>query len=911
MAMIGVEVTGATVTLLSGREVDARSQPRVGGKALGLAALGRAGARVPAWFVVPVEGFRAHLGHIPGTTELGAELRAMADLDVTAPGPRARMKDVAMRLRDAVMAEPVAVGMAASIAAALRDIAPGPFAVRSSMVGEDAADRSFAGQFDTFLFQRDVTEVVDAIRRCWASAFTERSIVYRVRTRALLDDMAMAVVVQRMVNGHVSGVLFTANPTNGRRDEAVLTGCWGLGEGVVSGACATDELVLSHAGDELSAMIVHKDVQLVIDESGRGTHEASVPEDRRDARCLTPAEARQIVEEGVRLAFALGGPQDLEWTIDDAGIHVLQARPITALPTEVRAVGPHVVWDNSNIQESYCGVTTPLTFSFANRAYASVYEQVIRLLGLPESVMKECRPALRNLLGLVEGRVYYNINNWYRMLLLSPSFHRNKEDMEKMMGLEEPVDFIEGRELTAREKLAQSPRMARAAVNIVRALSRLDASVVAFNDEFEATVRKIDRATLGGRDFSALMALAEQLRVEAIDRWEAPLVNDNFVMMSSGKLRRILERATPSEAKPLWNALVAGEEGIESTEPTRLLMRMARTARTTPALAGALREGTAAEVMARVRRDHSTFAAEIDRYLERYGDRCMGELKLETRSLREDPSFLVQVLRNYLDRPDLDPDALSAKERAGRAEAEGKVAARLGPLERVRFRRALRDVRKGVKARENMRLARTRLFGLYRDIYRAAGARLHEARRLDDPEDIFYLTVEELEAYHEGTAVTVDLAALARLRKAEFARYQETELPNRFETRGAVYHGNRLRADSVSQGERDSRILRGAGCSAGVVEAKLRIVLDPHGDLSVNGQILTTMRTDPGWAPLFPTASGVLVERGSTLSHSAVVARELGLPAVVGVPNLLKIVRDGERVRLDGSAGTIERLDVP
>jgi phosphohistidine swiveling domain-containing protein len=220
-------------------------------------------------------------------------------------------------------------------------------------------------------------------------------------------------------------------------------------------------------------------------------------------------------------------------------------------------------------------------------------------------------------------------------------------------------------------------------------------------------------------------------------------------------------------------------------------------------------------------------------------------------------------------------------------------------------------VRKGVKARENMRLARTRLFGLYRDIYRAAGARLHEARRLDDPEDIFYLTVEELEAYHEGTAVTVDLAALARLRKAEFARYQSTELPNRFETRGAVYHGNRLRADSVSQGERDSRILRGAGCSAGVVEARLRIVLDPHGDLSVNGQILTTMRTDPGWAPLFPTASGVLVERGSTLSHSAVVARELGLPAVVGVPNLLKIVRDGERVRLDGSAGTIERLDVP
>jgi pyruvate,water dikinase len=856
---------------------DFAREERVGGKGAGLARLFASGATVPPWFVVPTEAFREHVAR--GGAGGGA-----------------------------IETTPMDDAVARAVDAALARLGAGPYAVRSSMVGEDSATKSFAGQFDTLLFQRDATEVKEAIKKCWASAYSERSIAYRKRAGIDVDAGAMAVVVQRMIDGRVSGVVFTANPTNGRRDEALVTACWGLGEGIVGGACNTDEFVVAHDGVERSAKVVDKDVQVVSD--GRGTRESSVPAAQRDARSLTIDEARRVALEATRVAKALGSPQDIEWTIAGSDLFLLQARPITTLPAEavppVRAPSdPRLLWDNSNIQESYCGVTTPLTFSFALAGYATVYEVSFRLLGVPEPIIEEHRPVFANMLGLVRGRVYYNLNNWYRVLALLPSFGRNKTDMEKMMGVTEPVDFVVDDHLSAIEKARRAPGMMRTGAIMMRELSRLDKSVDEFQRRIEAEFARYDRASFKTQSFSELMAMIDQLWTDIVERWQTPIVNDIFVMMASGKLRRMLEKMAPEQAASLWNTLVAGEEGIESTEPTRKLLRMAKVARATPAIASALRSLAPAEAMAKIRAEHPTFAADLDAYLDRYGDRTMGELKLETISLRDDPSFLAKVLVNYLDRPDIDPDKLAEGERAAREDALRSLEARIGPLERQRLRKALANARRGVKARENMRLARTRGFGLIRDIYVAIGGILHAAGKLDHPRDVFYLTVGEIRAYHGGTAVTADLAPLARLRKAEYARYEAEELPNRFETVGAVYHGNDLSPARVV--DPDASVLCGLASSPGVVEGALRVVTNPHDDLSVNGHILTALRTDPGWAPLFPTASGILVERGSTLSHSAVLARELGIPAVVGVPNLLKIVKDGERVRLDGSAGTVER----
>ncbi|MGZ3440139.1 MAG: PEP/pyruvate-binding domain-containing protein, partial [Polyangia bacterium] len=658
-------------------------------------------------------------------------------------------------MRAAVGQLHVGAAIARELNDALTLLGAGPYAVRSSMVGEDSATRSFAGQLDTFLHQR-AGDVPAAIVRAWASAFSVRALSYQLQSGAVVTLPRIAVVVQQMVEGRVSGVLFTRNPVTGNADESLLSACFGLGEGVVGGACNADEFVWSRTGGERAAVIAHKDTAIVRAQTGVGTEEVALPAERAEARSLAPAEVAAICEEGLRLAAALGAPQDIEWTLADDGLYLLQARPITARALrQAPAEGPRIVWDNSNIQESYCGVTTPLTFSFAAECYASVYTQTLVALGVPPATIAAYQPVLHNLLGLVKGRVYYNINNWYRALLVLPSFGRNKQDMEQMMGLDSPVDFIEDEVLSTGERLRRLPRVGVTLARLLTAFARLDGKVETFLREFDAAMARFDRASLADASYSRLLALREQARVELIGRWHTPILNDLFVMMACGKLRRIVERAVGSaEAPRLLSSLMAAEEGVESVEPTRLLLRIARALRGTPDAAATLARGTPVAALAALRASHAALAAQIDDYLDRYGDRCMGELKLETISLRQDPSFVVQVLRNYVERADLDPDALSRHEKARRQIAHAEVSARLSPWGRRRFGRALAQARQGIRAREAMRLARTRAFGLHRDLYLAIGRRLHEAGRLDAPRDVFYLTVQELGAYHDGTAVS-------------------------------------------------------------------------------------------------------------------------------------------------------------
>ena len=897
-----------TPPILSSDEASGAPESTVGGKALGLAALAGLSVAVPPWFVVTDSVFQSHLDRRSTGARVDDELSRLSGHESDAPDFR-RSVDYASRvLARGVERTLLSDAFRARLLAALRDLGPGPVAVRSSMAGEDSASASFAGQLESFLFRDGLEEVVEALKLCWASAFSPRVLQYRLRQEGVLVRPHMGVVVQRVVHGQVSGVAFTAHPVTGVRHHTLVSAAWGLGEGIVGGLCNTDDFTWDATLQvEIDASVARKDVRVEpAPARAPGTVELPVRDEDAEVRCLSPAEVGQIARAAARVAAARGAPQDIEFTIRHGELFLLQARPITSLPVPANTDGPKRLFDNSNIQESYCGVTTPLTFSFAAEAYASVYAQTMRALGLSEATVAEHGDMLRNMLGLVQGRVYYNIANWYRGLLLLPSFGRNKADMEAMMGLSEPVDFVQDQVLSAGQKLWRLPRLARTAWRLWRRIRALDRAVPRFLDGFEAAYRDIDRPSFDVATFSELMVSLEAIRARMLDRWSVPILNDFAVMMSSGRLRRMLEAAGASD---LYVALLGGEEGIESTEPTRALLHLAQGARSDPALRAVVEHRSPAEALALLRQRFPPFAEQIDRYIERYGDRVMGELKLETVTLREDPDFVLRVLRNYLSADPIDPEALAARERAARRQAEGQLLARLGVLKRGRARRTLRAARTAIKHRENMRLARTRMFGLVRDAYGALGRRLHEAECLAEPRDVYYLTTDELLAYYEGRSVNADLGAVALARKAEFLAYEDLAPGHRLSTRGPVYHGNRFeppRADLPS----DARTLKGVGCYPGLVESELRVILSPQDELDVGGRILTTLRTDPGWAPLFPTAAGILVERGSTLSHSAVVARELGIPAVVGVPGLLTLVRDGERVRLDGAEGTVERLEV-
>jgi pyruvate,water dikinase len=825
----------------------------------------------------PVDAARAELSVVGGKAAGLARLetlgaRVPAWVVIPAPVMRAEMEAAA---GEGSLPEIVAE-------AAVR-VGGDEFAVRSSAVVEDGALHSFAGQFDTLLRVRREA-LADAVRACWASARGDRALDYLARTQAADRGMDLAVIIQCMIEGEASGVLMTADPVSGDTSLVRVSACRGLGDRLVSGAIDADEIVTDRTGAILESRL------------------------RGDAPAIDAATVRSLVRASVMIADAAGSPRDIEWTALNGEIWFLQARPITGGVTP-RPGG--IVWDNSNIQESYCGVTTPLTFSFARAAYATVYAQTMRAVGIRERVIDEHRDVVHGLLGLIHGRVYYNLNNWYRGLLLLPAFSRNKADMERMMGVEEHVAFVQDESSTWIERLGRAPTMLRAALGLARRFATLERDTTAFLARFDALMTRIDRDTIDDRPLAELAELLRVLRRDGIEQWTTPIVNDFRVMMAVGRLRRLVARAMFDDGDPVMQTLLGGADVAVSSAPAMLMHRMADAARRSPAALAALTDREPGG-LTRAARESTELDALLAELLDAYGDRCMGELKLESRSLRDDPSFVTAMVVNYLHTDRGDADALAREANQRRAAVEADVRRHLGPIERVRLRHARRVARASIRSRERMRLARARLFGAHRQIYRAIGARLQEQGRLDDRVDVFYLTVDEVGAAVDDDG-RVDLAELARARRTIFAGFTQLPAPNRVVTATvpdpfapAVPIG---RASTVRAS--NDRVLRGLGCSAGVAEGPVRIITGPDDDLTIAGHILVAPRTDPGWAPIFHAAAGIIVERGSVLSHSAVLARELGLPAVVGIPGVVAHLRDGERVRIDGAAGTVERLGEP
>lgn len=763
------------------------------------------------------------------------------------------------------------------LAEAYAALGGGRVAVRSSAVGEDGALHSFAGQYVSVLGVEGLDALRDAVATCRASGEGER-----VRAYCALHGLTpspVAVVVQRMVEGDASGVAFSATPED--PDRVLISAGLGLGEGVVQGLVSCDTLRVA-AGGAVEADVVRKDTAVhLVDGAPR-----EVPVREPDAAALTDGQARALATIARRLEAELGGPQDVEWTREGDRLWILQTRPVT---TPVPR-GQKLLWDNSNIIESYNGVTTPLTYSFANQAYTIVYQLFLRVMGVEEEVIRRNSSIFPRMIGLVRGRVYYNLNAWYRVITLLPGYRFNKAFMEQMMGVGEVAAEEDAHAEAAswQERLPELPRLLRLGGRLLWRLRMLDRDVAGFHANFDRVYGE-----WRGKDFARMRAEELVDAYEAMERellwaWSVPIVNDFFTMIAYGTLRKLCGSWAGDEGGQLHNELLAGEGGLESTAPMHAAI----------ALAASLREhGVPAEAAATDPRTKPAW----DAWMARYGDRCVNELKLETPSLRQDPSFLVETLRNYL----RNPPSL-AGDTDLRAQAEARAFANLSGLRAMVFRRVLAQARGRVRDRENLRFIRTRIFGIVRDLFRGLGARMVEAGALADVEDVFFLTVPEALGWVRGTAPSVAFRETVDVRRREFAGYSEGAPPSeRFHTRGAVHAANPFvgKPRAAAGGA-----LVGTGCCPGEVEGAVAVLADPHQGAALNGEILVAFRTDPGWVPLYPAVSGLLVERGSLLSHSAVVAREIGLPTIIGIPGLTAAVKTGDRVRMDGAAGTVEKL---
>lgn len=751
-------------------------------------------------------------------------------------------------------------GLKTAVSKALKTIGPGPYAVRSSGHAEDGADHSHAGQFDTFLNIK-AADVIDAAAKVWASGFGETVATYRA-VRSGGDATAPAIVVQKMIDARVSGVAFSADPVSGRRDCVVISAVEGLGDALVSGE-------------------VDGQSWLVAD---------TVTAPQRPI--LSDAEVRDVADMARRAEAAFGSPQDIEWAIDADGLHILQARPITtALKTLPAPDTALTIFDNSNIVESYPGLVSPLTYSFAVHVYDRVYQSFVRLLGVRESTIANNSAVFGNMLGRIDGRVYYNLVNWYRALALLPGFSLNRAYMETMMGVDTPMPA----EIT--ENIGPPPAKGFAKVTEYAKLALVTGRLI-----FEALRLPRTRRNFYARLNAALdsdlelktanptQLAAEYRRIEStlLDRWDAPLVNDFLCMIAFGASRNLLQKWLGDDGLLLHNDVMIGQGDIVSAEPAQRIARMGRIA---------AEHSIPFDQIA----DHPALKEELSSYLAKFGDRCTEELKLESIPLTEDPSQLLSAIAASAKRPPAAHTAASGP--------DWSIIFRGKPVKARLAKWIVTWTKSRVRDRENLRFERTRLFGRARQVFLAMGREFAAHDLIDQPRDIFHLTVAETMGAIEGFGLSPNLRGLISLRQAEdAASANRQDPPERIEVRGpAILPATtpHTKANTIETG--DTRTA--TGCSAGQITAKARVIRDPQKQSLAPGDILVARHTDPGWIAVFSNASAIVVERGSLLSHSAIVARELGIPCVVGLKGATQWVQDGETLHVDGATGVVRKHD--
>jgi phosphohistidine swiveling domain-containing protein len=864
-------------------DLDAGALPTVGGKAANLGELIRAGLPVPDGFAVTTEAYRRVAG------ELVADL-AGAD-----------GADLAAKARGTLLAAPVPEDVATEIREAYQRLgADVPVAVRSSATAEDLPYASFAGQQDTYLHIVGADAVVDAVRRCWASLWTERAVSYRTANGIDHGQVLIAVVVQRMVEAEVAGVLFTANPVTGRRRQAVIDASPGLGESVVSGAVNPDRFTVDTDGGAIVDRRLGDKRRRVRPLPGGGTETVELP-DGSGAACLSDDQVTRLVAMGARVEQHFGRPQDIEWAIDTGGaLWLTQARPITTLfplpagapadPDDLRA------YFNVNVAQGMYRPFTPM----GRAAFRLVGAGVADLIGRPVPDRRAGPAVLQE----AAGRLFVDVTEAIRS-------RAGREVMPRILGV------MEARSADMVRTLFADPRMAvrhgagpalrvigraalrfRAPQQIARVYTR-PAAVPAY---IAGLQRQLTAGLALPADASPVehLRLAERLLVERMPRVMPSLLPTLLAATGAFVLAGKLQ---PGADPALRQAVLRAMPHNVTTEMDLELWDLARTIRADTAAAGEFRDATPAELAARYRA--GTLAGTTQRglaaFLSKYGHRAVAEIDLGMPRWSDDPTHIIGVLANYLRPadPGQAPDVQFARAAAEAHAAVDELTAQARRRGRIRgavVGFGLRRSRQVIGLRESPKFLLVIALGVAREHIAVVGRALTERGLLEAADDVFFLDFTEAEAALAGR----DFRAVVTARRLDYEReVRRRTLPHVLLSDGTEPATGTGRAD-LPPGA-----MAGTPASAGTVTAPARVVLDPVGAHLEPGEILVAPSTDPGWTPLFLTAGGLVMEMGGANSHGAMVAREYGIPAVVGVPGATTGIGNGDTITVDGAAGTV------
>lgn len=870
------------------RDIDRRSLTLVGGKGANLGELSKiAGIRVPDGFCVSTEVFGRVMAETPSISGLLDQLSLLKADD------RSRIAELSSEIRAAIAGAIIPEGIEAEITHFLAKLGENDsYAVRSSATAEDLPTASFAGQQDTYLNIIGKAEILKHIRKCWASLFTDRAVAYRIQNGFDHRRVQLAVIVQKMVFPQASGVLFTADPVTSNWRVLSIDASFGFGEALVSGLVNPD----THRVRE--GRIVDKKVSTkttaVWALPGGGTAEREVESGQQNRQTLGDEQILQLEAIGRSIEAHFGCPQDIEWCIDQASpdnpaqLYILQSRPITTLFPIPENDGQLRVYVSMGHQQMMTDPIRPLGIS------------VFELLHTDKTLHK------------AGGRLFIDLTHD----LASPD---GRKIALATLGRGDPLIGNAIVNLTQRKGFIEALPHGKTVINTsVVGLSRGMRLRIAmmFRRDNPAILQD-----LIARDEASIRDLQRRLSALSGEELLAAILQDHQQRKALRDPKSLAAIIAGQKALRWLNANMAewlGEKGVADTlsqsvannvtsEMGLELLDVADVVRQYPAVVEYLGHASADTFFADLTAlpGGDVVNRSLRAYLEKYGTRCSGEVDITRTRWNEDPTALIPMLlsdiRNFA------PDAGRARFEQGRREAEQKERELLSRLEQLpdgerkarRAKKMISVLRHLIGYREYPKYALIKRYWIYKQALLREAAALVRKGCIREKEDIYYLSFAEL---REAVRTNELDYGLITKRREEYAAYEKLMPPRVMTSEGEVISGERTGGDTPKDA------LVGIPVSAGTVEGRARVILRMEDAVVEDGDILVTKFTDPSWTPLFVSVKGLVTEVGGPMTHGAVIAREYGLPAVVSVTNATKLIKDRQRIRVNGTEGFVEVL---
>lgn len=702
------------------------------------------------------------------------------------------------------------------------------YSVRSSCSLEDGSNDSFAGQFDTYLNVKE-QDLDKYIKKCFDSVNNQNVLDY-AKENNIKEELQMNVIVQKMINSEKSGVLFTSNP-QGILNESVIVTSLGLGENVVQ-----------DKGDTTSYF--YNNTDNVYYYEGKDI--------------LKKKEIEKIIEVSNKIKDILGEYLDIEFAFEKDELFILQAREITTINDS-----NILVMDNSNIVESYPNISLPLTISFVNSAYSSIFKQLIKRVLKDKEELKKLDKVFNNMTGSVNGRIYYKISNWYTLIKFLPFSNKIIPIWQEMLG-------VKTKNVTTNEVKVKKLTKIKVMINYVSELFKVTKNMEKLNKEFINISNLFKHKYNEDLSTREILKLYSTVEKKLLNNWDITLVNDMYAFIYTGLLKKHLKKKYKEDYNNITNSHISGISNIESLKPIKELVRISL-----------LEKDLSNEEFLLLKKE----------YIELYGDRSLEELKLESKTFRSNPEILDLKIKEY----QKDLDKLNAVYNNLNTEKRQSIK------EDFITRFYLKRVTTGISNREISRLNRSRVYGMVRSMFLTIGNNLANDKIIKEQRDIFYLTLDEIKNINKETNYIEKI----KLRKEKYKAYEKLPQYSRLIFMDKEFD-KVLNNISLNKDIYDEDILYGTPCSFGIVEGEVLVVDDITKIKDVKDKILVTKMTDPGWVFLLATAKGVISEKGSLLSHTAIISRELKIPSIVGVDKLTKKLNTGDLVKMNANAGIIE-----